>query len=372
MCAVYVSTCVLTFSCVCVQKSPIGRTTAVSRADTPATTLAESGDVANGDESDDDGDGAGDEALCMRPLSSRGDAKYRNARVRSALVLHSVASVNVSLTKTVVVALAEKLGVATTGKAADVRARVDDELARRALSVPVAPTPDAAGEPVTAGKSYGSSVIVVTSDLFHGVTQRVRQSWSAAVDASAWRRWHNVDADFARKLLPPLSDDFLDFLFATPTVSLAPVHSASAARAVNFVDGLSNHSRANVYAYLDAAGRRVLLYNRCAASMSSGTLHHCFFMYTLPNDGRTTWAQFRASYRAACSCKNGETTGNCGHIAALLRRLGQLRGDISRTKTRVARAVATHANSAVLPQAWARVAGEESAQKSRKRHRGAD
>jgi hypothetical protein len=323
-----------------------------------------------------DGDGVGVDDAATRALSSRGDAKYRNARVRAALVMHANASANAKLTKAVLAALAEKLGIDTNGKAADVRARVDAELERRALQLP--PAAGAGGASVAdandavSGKAYGSSIITIPPDLFHGVTQRVRQSWFDAVAASAWRLWRVVDDEFLRTLLPPLTNAFMQYLFATPTVSLAPVHSATAARAVNFTDGAADLARSNVRACLDVSGRRVLLYNRCAASMSSGTLHYCFFSYALPDGSETTWARFRASYRAACSCKNGETTGNCGHLAALLRRLAQLQGNTPRTKMRVARAVATHANSAVLPRAWERASGTDSTKKSNKRPRERD
>jgi hypothetical protein len=312
-------------------------------------------------------------------------------------VTEGIGSVDTPLHRAVLVQLAARLNLSTTGTVATLRDAIVADLSRRAAAPPavvppaalaaataamtataavaVPPAASAVMDVATAavsssGKAYGSAVIAVPPDAHHGVSQHVRRSWFDSADASAPRRWRAVDADVARTALPAFTDDLLQFLFATPSVSPSPFHSATANRAAGFTDGLANHSRDDIRLHVDVPSRRALLYNRCAASMSSGTLHHCFFSYTVPPLGATTtWGALRASYRGACTCKNGETTGNCGHIAGLVRRIALLQGGVARGNMRHARAVASHANSSVLPRALERAVSLPGASKSNKRRR---
>jgi len=128
--------------------------------------------------------------------------------------------------------------------------------------------------------------------------------------------------------LPRFSIDVICFLMATPTVA-KPIYdkklekyipySSSYNRSLN----LLQFSKDTVY--FASSGGWALITNICKASMQTQISYYPFILIDLQRSNKEiNLESFSKICFMSCTCKNGDSGGNCAHIAALFIKVSQL------------------------------------------------
>ncbi len=132
--------------------------------------------------------------------------------------------------------------------------------------------------------------------------------------------------------------------------------SSNVERARSFFGGFSDLSDSRVRFQYDADFRRVLLFNKCSASMRSGTPYRAMVSLEFPEQpGQVTWSSLKEAMQALCTCANGDAAGKCVHLVALLMRIGNLQGNIELKGKVVAERLQRNVNSERLEEKRRRV-----------------
>eukprot|EP01094_Clydonella_sp_ATCC50884_P027166 TRINITY_DN768_c0_g2_i4.p1 TRINITY_DN768_c0_g2~~TRINITY_DN768_c0_g2_i4.p1 ORF type:complete len:428 (-),score=66.34 TRINITY_DN768_c0_g2_i4:79-1362(-) len=173
-------------------------------------------------------------------------------------------------------------------------------------------------------KELDNRISTIDSLLRIGPPLQTMRVWRDWLRLRAQAGWEVLDVQTALERFPRLSKDLCAYLFATPTIAkCSSPYSTTVKRAHNFVGGETQYLNRKSIRVLKGKSS-TLVYGCCRPSMAKG--HNYKVFVRLPSLGTCTWQEYKQNMGAFCTCKNGNSGGNCAHVAALMLSVGQFQG----------------------------------------------